>query len=1341
MRTLKLRTTLWLSGLSLVALTITALLMNGAALGDEQKTEPALTSTPPEVNAIPPGTSLPTAHEGILVPAAPEDPAAPAVTYRDPPPAPEGCESANRPIPDYLKGSPYRLSFVTGDYSPPADERIDPRLIDGLGRNARGYTYGYVMFEGEVQARKVTALEQLGVVFGTPQTFNAMQAWIPEKAIAGLRVSPFVRWVGYARPEQKVDSFILEKLMQPGADPTEEIAVYVNTFEGDLGPASRPVPIDAVAPPVSNDPKEIEMRATVMMSNGPFQRAIEAAGGRVMGYADSIQTFYVWATRPVIRRLMQLDFVAGMDSAFPPEPDHDRSMRMTEATYMGAQTSYNGKDVSVAIVDSGIHHSHHDLSQTWMIGWDYSGEGNSGVDDLGHGTHVSGTVFGDGSARTDRRFRGSAPMTGTEESHPIFRVKILTKYNTYGPNWPNYGITAWDRTTTSHTMPGGTAQPCTVVQNSWGSGGRLSTGYYGTDTLSRGCDSNTYDHQQLYVMSSGNKGGSSTTIYFRSNRPPAVAKSAFTGGSVLDYDDTAGGMGNRYPGAHRFSSSKGPTRDGRFKPQISAPGCYVVSCRTNSTTLYSSYEGTSMAAPHVSGIAVMMHDGNSTYRTYPCLCRAKMMAAAAPYNNTRTWSSSSESYYNRRGMGLVDAYATILARNSAGGWIGGYSARTITRSSSGFYFDITVPTDATRTFFVMSWDEKPAALNATKSLLYNFDLIVDVAPFDPDITKGDYTSTNTTDNYDWIGHTGALATALRGKQIRIKVPFVTRPTSTTESLRVAVAYHIARGDATPAVTTSLTASPTKVRPGSVITVTGTADVPAYRANNVYMELDPGSATITTLEHTTRDGRTLDTHTVVGTTDSVRNWTVGEASHFWSASHRSLVWTLQAPSSNGTFWVRATTRGDNCSTSTDARSICVDGLSPTTPGKISSSTHTPNVWSNVQAFTASWIHAKDSGCAGLAGYGGGAASSCLKILSANLGLTTLYSTKFPASANGRWYFAIKSFDAVGNSSATTCVGPYLIDTVAPSSGTISINAGAATTTTLTVTLGSLGATESGSGLYRMRFSNSGSTWSPWESYSSTHTSWDLSAYGGNTSAGTKRVYVQYRDRAGNASGSYSDTITYSPLTITVTGVSPDRGTLIGGDKVTVSGSGFAAGAQVYFGTAAATAVSVVSSTQITCRTPRHLTWEPVDVRVSVGTISGTKRSAYEYVGGRILATGHPKLATPFGITFDAPVDGGKTYVAAVSLGAGPIPLAPHNPLMVSPDMLFFLTLQNLIPSIFGGLQGTLNGSGRANGSILIPDISALVGLPFHMAFVTVDGTKPLGIRTVSSGREFKIQPKS
>ena len=53
-----------------------------------------------------------------------------------------------------------------------------------------------------------------------------------------------------------------------------------------------------------------------------------------------------------------------------------------------------------------------------------------------------------------------------------------------------------------------------------------------------------------------------------------------------------------------YFSSRGPTGDGRTKPDLIAPGERIDSCSLNG--YYETMDGTSMAAPHVSGAAALL---------------------------------------------------------------------------------------------------------------------------------------------------------------------------------------------------------------------------------------------------------------------------------------------------------------------------------------------------------------------------------------------------------------------------------------------------------------------------------------------------------------------------------------------------------------------------------------------------------------------------------------------------------------------------------------------------------------------------------------------------------------
>ena len=91
----------------------------------------------------------------------------------------------------------------------------------------------------------------------------------------------------------------------------------------------------------------------------------------------------------------------------------------------------------------------------------------------------------------------------------------------------------------------------------------------------------------------------------------------------------------------------------------------------------------------------------------------------------------------------------------------------------------------------------------------------------------------------------------------------------------------------------------------------------------------------------------------------------------------------------------------------------------------------------------------------------------------------------------------------------------LDTTLPT-GSVTIAGGAAYTNSPSITL-TLSATDATSDVIQMRFSNDGTEWSSWESYS-TSKAWPLT-----TGDGAKTVYVQFKDNAGLISQSYQDAI--------------------------------------------------------------------------------------------------------------------------------------------------------------------------------------------------------------------------
>jgi subtilisin family serine protease len=101
------------------------------------------------------------------------------------------------------------------------------------------------------------------------------------------------------------------------------------------------------------------------------------------------------------------------------------------------------------------------------------------------------------------------------------------------------------------------------------------------------------------------------------------------------------------------SSSQGPTRDGRFKPDVAAPGTDIVAAKafSGSSDLWVSMTGTSMASPYVAGVVGLMlavQPGLTAAQIRGILLRTSKPLPGADYN-----------WRNDAGFGVIDPKACV----------------------------------------------------------------------------------------------------------------------------------------------------------------------------------------------------------------------------------------------------------------------------------------------------------------------------------------------------------------------------------------------------------------------------------------------------------------------------------------------------------------------------------------------------------------------------------------------------------------------------------------------------------------------------------------------------------
>jgi subtilisin family serine protease len=209
-----------------------------------------------------------------------------------------------------------------------------------------------------------------------------------------------------------------------------------------------------------------------------------------------------------------------------------------DGTYTAVST---GAGQRAYIVDTGIRYSHTEFGGRAVFGWDYSG--GLGEDCRGHGTHVAGTVGG----ATYGVARGV-----TLVSVRVFGCSGGTPYSVV--------IAALDYIAT---------QPIGVVNMSLGGGANTVTDQAVANLTGRGFS---------VVVSAGNSGADACAY------TPARAPSAVTVGSTTRSDDISS------------FSNHGRCVD------VYAPGSSIISAYYTGDAATATLSGTSMSAPHVTGV-------------------------------------------------------------------------------------------------------------------------------------------------------------------------------------------------------------------------------------------------------------------------------------------------------------------------------------------------------------------------------------------------------------------------------------------------------------------------------------------------------------------------------------------------------------------------------------------------------------------------------------------------------------------------------------------------------------------------------------------------------------------
>ena len=241
----------------------------------------------------------------------------------------------------------------------------------------------------------------------------------------------------------------------------------------------------------------------------------------------------------------------------------------------------DGSGVRVAVIDTGIDYTHPDLKDVYAGGYNFVSDNDNPMDDNGHGTHCSGIIAATGSKKG---------IYGTAPGVSLYGVKVL--------NSGGYGSIS-DVVEGIYWAKNNSMQVASMsLGSSWDS-----------QAMHDAVD-NATENGVLIIAAAGNSG--------------SVSGVGETMGYPAKYGNVLAVAAVNKHNHRAFWSSTG------FNIGVSAPGVKIRSTVPGAN--YATYSGTSMATPHVAGVAALVYSAHPGWTNQQV--KEKIISTATPLGNT-----------------------------------------------------------------------------------------------------------------------------------------------------------------------------------------------------------------------------------------------------------------------------------------------------------------------------------------------------------------------------------------------------------------------------------------------------------------------------------------------------------------------------------------------------------------------------------------------------------------------------------------------------------------------------------------------------------------------------------
>ena len=360
-------------------------------------------------------------------------------------------------------------------------------------------------------------------------------------------------------------------------------------------------------------------------------------------------------------------------------------------------TGLNGSGQRVAVADTGIDHDHGDFESRIVQRIDVANDGSTADTNDGHGTHVACTVLGSGTRSSS--YEGIAP-----------EAELYMQAMEDDDSGALSGPGVYSLLNSAYASGG-----ARIHTNSWGSWN--SGGDYTTQSEDADDRTSTWDQYWAYdgmtvLFAAGNERDDGIS-------PPGTAKNVITVGAHV----------NRYSSSDEmyYWSSRGPTDDGRIKPDVVAAGDYVRSCKAQEASeapdnlndqWYVEYSGTSMATPAVAGASAIVRQYLMEIAERPepqgALVKSMLILGAEDMG-------SRDIPNNDEGWGRVNLVNTLIPDSDVGIFVDDRS-RLSSGQEASYNFDVTRSGESLK--IVLAWSDYPGSTFSGTQLRNDLNLEV-----------------------------------------------------------------------------------------------------------------------------------------------------------------------------------------------------------------------------------------------------------------------------------------------------------------------------------------------------------------------------------------------------------------------------------------------------------------------------------------------------------------------------------------------------------------------------------------------------------------------------------------